>query len=232
MPAPVAPAGLTLTQPTAGDPSITLAWTHGGVDLDRFEILWRRVDQTVWKSFKVAPKADFNPSGSNYSVSVASPPSYVWAVRALSAGGDVSTSNPTATFTGLVDGLWLKPYLPGSNTLVAASQAWIGGPTPAGDAERAVQVFAIPSRREKVSQAGVLHLDEGPIEGTLFARHGLTGDQWLDRLRELIKDQHRFDLYLVTPRWFRKVELNRLAKTSTYNSGPAWRVTVPYRELA
>lgn len=91
MPAPAAPTSLTLTQPRVGDPTVTLAWSHTGTDLDRFQVLFRTVGATYWKSYVLAPKADFNPSGTSYSLVVATPESAEWAVRALNSSGEVST---------------------------------------------------------------------------------------------------------------------------------------------
>lgn len=86
MPAP--PTNLTATQTTAGDPQITLAWSHDGIDLDRFEILRKLSGETVWSSYLLAPKADFGAGP--YSIKVAAPVGSSWAVRALNAAGDVS----------------------------------------------------------------------------------------------------------------------------------------------
>jgi hypothetical protein len=89
MPAPAAPTNLTATQPNAGDPTITLAWSHGGTDLDRFEVLRKLSGETTWTSYLLAPKADFGAGP--YSIKVPAPVGSSWAVRALNAAGEVST---------------------------------------------------------------------------------------------------------------------------------------------
>lgn len=91
MPAPAAPSSFAATQATSGKPVITLAWQHGGVDLDRFELLKRLSGETDWQSYLVAPKAQFNPAGSAYSIVVGSIKNMQWAVRAIAADGSVST---------------------------------------------------------------------------------------------------------------------------------------------
>lgn len=88
MPAPAAPTGLTLTQPTAGDPQVTLAWSHTGTDLDRFEVLRKLAGETTWGSYLLAPRADFGAGP--YSIKVAAPAGSIWAVRALNSAGEVS----------------------------------------------------------------------------------------------------------------------------------------------
>lgn len=89
MPAPAAPTSFTLTQPTSGSPRLTLQWSHAGTDLDRFEVLFKGPDDTIWRSHVIAPASDFGAGP--YSLDVGSPPGYQWAVRALNAAGEVST---------------------------------------------------------------------------------------------------------------------------------------------
>lgn len=89
MPVPAAPTSFTATQTTAGDPQVTLAWSHTGTDLDRFEVLRKLSGETVWTSYLLAPKTDFGAGP--YSIKVAAPVGSSWAVRALGAAGEVST---------------------------------------------------------------------------------------------------------------------------------------------
>ncbi len=88
MPAPAAPTSLTITQPDANKPRLVLDWSHSGVDLDRFEVLFKRPEDTVWSSHMLAPKTDFGVGP--YSVTVSSAEGYEWAVRALNAAGEPS----------------------------------------------------------------------------------------------------------------------------------------------
>ena len=90
MPAPAPPNAFTLTQISAGDPDLLLAWSHTGTDLDRFEVLFRKTNETTWTSYRIAPKADFG-AGPNYSITGSSPPDTIWAVRAIASDGSVST---------------------------------------------------------------------------------------------------------------------------------------------
>jgi hypothetical protein len=80
---------LTITPVADGDPTINLDWAHDGVDLDRFEVLYRLVGGTTWTSLLLAPKADFGAGP--YSLTTASRPNVQWAVRAVAADGSVST---------------------------------------------------------------------------------------------------------------------------------------------
>lgn len=138
--------------------------------------------------------------------------------------------NPTQTFSGSVDGVWFLPMRDGA--VITAAQAWVGSDTPPGESERSLQVFTIPSRREKISHAGVLHLREGTVAGRLMERHSLGADEWLARLESLILEQHKYDVWMVTPRVSFKVELGSLSRQSLIMSGGAWAVQFPYRELA
>lgn len=89
MPAPPAPTNLQLAATADGDPTVTLTWAHTGVDLDRFEVLRRKVGDAIWESHVLAPKAQFGAGP--YSLVVASAPTTQWAVRAIAADGSVST---------------------------------------------------------------------------------------------------------------------------------------------
>lgn len=141
-------------------------------------------------------------------------------------------TSPSATVSSDIDGIWLHPYLPGSTTIAAGAKAWLGGATPSGTAVRSVSVFTIPTRSEKVSQSGALHLYEGSISAVLLTRHGLNADQWLERLKNLIENQHKYDVYMVTSRLTMKVELGDITRESRILGGPGWAVETSYRQLA
>lgn len=139
-------------------------------------------------------------------------------------------ANPTEFFVGSIDGVWLMAFQ--GNVFMANQEAWIGSDSPPSRAEREGELFASPSRREKISQSGVVHLDEGTITGVLLDRFGVTGDQWLIRLQNLIRQQHDYDVYLSSPRYYFKVELGTLDKTPKVIGGRGWEVSVDFRELA
>ncbi len=138
-------------------------------------------------------------------------------------------ANPKVTFTGTIDGVWFMAYNKAGDL---ASEAWVLAKSPSGTRQRSGVVVTVPSREEKVSRRGVLHLEEGTVSGKILTRHGLSAAQWLDRLTDLIAKQHRYTVYLVSPRLSFPVELGELTKTPVYSGGPAWDVSVPYRQLA
>jgi hypothetical protein len=138
--------------------------------------------------------------------------------------------NPTVGFTGDIDGVWLMPY-DSAGLLVEASRAWVAAAPVASDRERATALFATADRPEKISHNGVLYLREGAIRGQLIDRHGLTAKQWHTNLVSLIERQHRYRVYLVDSRHNMRVELNGISDDPTFNSGRAWKVEVPWREL-
>ena len=84
---PAAPTSLTVTQVQTGSPAITIAFSHDGIDLDRFEVL-RRTGTDPWESVALLPASSFGAGP--YSFTTASPEGYEWAVRALNAAGAVS----------------------------------------------------------------------------------------------------------------------------------------------
>ncbi len=137
--------------------------------------------------------------------------------------------NPSTTQSGSIDGVWLLPLRSGS--LVTSAQAWVGAPSPSTEAVRSVETYTVSSRAELISNAGVLHLDTGSIEGLLIDRHGLTANAWLRRLHSLIKNQRDYQVYLASARYYFPVELNGLSQSPIIAGGRAWNVTVPFREL-
>lgn len=144
--------------------------------------------------------------------------------------------NPSGTFNGEVSGLWLVPYS-SETRRVDEAVVWIAGGTPSETSERSVEIFTIPTRRSRISQAGELHLADGTIEGIVMGGNGQTTNEWMKRLIDLIRNQHiYFAVRLVTPRTGtattgNKVELNGLTRTPRIAGGRAWDVSVPYREV-
>lgn len=140
--------------------------------------------------------------------------------------------NPVVIFDGHIDGVWLVPHRNGIP--VPGTEAWIAATSPSTEAELSSDEFTIFNRAEELSQDGVLHLDRGSIEnGLLMSRHGLTADEWLKRLRSLIREQRSYgSIVLVSSRYqpFR-VKIKGLAQQPTVAGGPAWRVDVPFREV-
>lgn len=86
---PAAPTGFVETI-TAGSPLMGLEWDHDGIDLDRFELLYRKAGSSdPWTRYVIAPAATFGPGP--YAASVVSTQDLEWVVRALSATGVPST---------------------------------------------------------------------------------------------------------------------------------------------
>lgn len=140
-------------------------------------------------------------------------------------------ANPTGSppFGSHTKGVWLHPYESG---LVSDHLAWIAADALPMSAEMDVEMFSVSRRREKISQRGPLHLDEGTIEGQVVAGRGLTATQWLDRLQYLIVHQDSFRrIMLVTNRLFFRVELLGIQKDPITAGGDPWRVSVPFREM-
>lgn len=139
-------------------------------------------------------------------------------------------ANPTVTFSGTLKGVWLMPYR--GIGLVTGERAWVGGPSPDAEAEVSRSVHTVHGRRERISERGTVHLDEGTIVGDLFTFGGLSADQWLTRLVNLVKNQHLYDeIRLVSSRYDFPVELGTYTKSPAQISGRAWRITVAFREI-
>lgn len=143
--------------------------------------------------------------------------------------GERLVANPTVTFSGTLKGVWLMPYR--GIGLAAGERAWIGGPSPDAEAEVSRSVHTVPGRRERISERGTVHLDEGTIVGDLFTFSGLSADQWLTRLKNLVKNQHLYVVRLVSSRYDFPVELGTYSKSPAQISGRAWRVAVAFREI-
>lgn len=229
MPVPTAPTAFTITPLVTGSAGATLAWSHAGTNLDRFQIVYKKPTDTNWRKLVVGPAADFGAGP--YSFVTASGEDFVWKVIALGTAGERSTTNPTATFTTNIDGIWLLP-LSRTGGLTANKEAWIGGRHPNEDYDQSRADFASPYSREEFSQVGVLHLAKGVLDGLILERHGVTGAGWFERLRNLIKSQRKYErVVLATPRDFFNVELGALSGSPTIAGGHAWEVSVPYRQL-
>lgn len=132
-----------------------------------------------------------------------------------------------------IDGIWLQPW--NGSTFVSSAQAWIGAKSPTISGNRQVERTSIVGRNESISNSsGVVELDEGVLEGLILgeSRNGLTGNQWLTRLDNLVKQQENYsNIWLVTGRLFyQKVELGSLEATPIQASGDGWTVTLPFWE--
>lgn len=91
MPAPAAPTNLTITPDVAGaGPTAVLAWEHTGTNLDKFEILTRRVGETSWRTVVLAPSSTFSVTATEFELRVISSESSEWGVRALNTAGEAS----------------------------------------------------------------------------------------------------------------------------------------------
>lgn len=143
-------------------------------------------------------------------------------------------ANPIATFDESLDGIRLVPYsAPGQ--VVAGQDAWIGAKSPTLEAVMSMEIFTLHNRREEPSQDGVLHRDRGSIDGYLLNNRmaGLTADQWLTRLENLIANQRNYwAVFLVSTRYAPfKVKLHALSKDPVQAGGFAWVVNIPFREV-
>jgi hypothetical protein len=85
MPAPVTDLEITAEDDS---PLATLAWDHDGIDADRFQLLNRPDADSPWSSILIAPVGDFGAGP--YTASVVTTTGSLWAVRVLSASGEVS----------------------------------------------------------------------------------------------------------------------------------------------
>lgn len=140
--------------------------------------------------------------------------------------------NPTQTQTDSTDGIWLLPYESGE--VVTSAQCWIRGNHPDEGRSRALGEMETPFREETFTQAGVLHLRRGTIEGTLMDGHGKTAAQWKNRLERLVRDQKKYArVMLATTRDFIEVELTEGLVAEPHDEiAYAWTVSVPYKERA
>jgi hypothetical protein len=235
MPAPpVVSAGPTLTQMETGSPAIQLDWSHAGTNLDRFEIAYRKTGSGAsFKTLVVVAKASVLVSGTNYRLITASPSNAEWVVVPLdSTGLRPSGTNPTVQAAVSMDGVWLMPLIKG--VLQQSRQVWIGGASPEAGAQRQTETFEALGRQAKVSQSGRLFLDEGEITGKLMAGYHLSldADGLLTRLKALVDGQAGYsEVRLVSPRYFKKVELNGVHAAPSIAGGQAWDVSAPWREI-
>lgn len=227
---PAAPDDLTITQLDGDTALAELEWTHDGIDLDRFEVLYKGPDDDVWTSETLAPEADFGAGP--YTAEVPSGEDFEWAVRALEVDGTVSTLNPKATFSHRPDGLWLLPRKR-NGKIDRDARVWIGANWPAFLRDRPESVSDIPSRSEFVVQTGKLKLREGAIEeGLLLDRHGRTAEGWKRKLYLLARHQHRYQkIILAGSRGRVHVQLGAINEAAVQAGGPAWKMRVALREV-
>lgn len=234
---PAAVSSLTLT-PSTNSAEALLAWTHAGTNLDHFQVQSQIPYSgfgTVWLNLATKPKADLLVSGTSYAFRTGATVGQTFRVVAFSsvANEGPSTTNPTVTFTGTVDGTWLLPRKNG--LVVAAAVCWIGRGENESVEDHSYALTSVPTRREEISQVGELHLEKGTISGVLMTRNGQTASEWLTRLRSLIRNMDSYDSVIYATDVFRKnVEIyGPLAKSGrTMNAAAAWEVSVNYRELA
>ena len=139
--------------------------------------------------------------------------------------------NPSVATSAQTDGVWLIPFI--GAVADTSAQAWIGTGTPEVSNERDEQVVNILGREETVTQSsGVVRLDAGVLNGVLMSRHGLTADQWRNRLKKLVKNQSRYDrIWMVTPRvHYQNVELGSMSFAHQIIGEPGWQASVEFRE--
>lgn len=139
--------------------------------------------------------------------------------------------NPSSSLFASVDGLWLIPMT--ASGIVSGAEAWIGTDSPGATRDRDEAVFYAIGRDESITQTtGVLRLDEGTVAGMLLSRNGLTGDQWQERLENLIANQPRYKrIWLVTRRInYVNVELSGYEARPSAPSVNGWDVSFAFRE--
>lgn len=226
-----APTDFAITPLIPNSAAITLEWDHDGVDLDRFQLLYKKPGDDDYRNLLVAPAADFGAGP--YSYDTASGQDFDWKVVALEADNSRSVTNPTANYdpSPIIDGIWLLP-LRRRSALATGQVAYIRGDTPTARHPREVGEFDAPFSVERFTQAGVLHLREGTIDGALLDRNGQTPATWISRLRRLVKTQANFEkVMLATNREFFPVELFDLDEGPHPQIPLAYSVSIPYREL-
>jgi hypothetical protein len=239
MAAPLAATALTISQISVGSPGAILQWSHTGVNLNRFEIKRRRAGSTdlfVTHAIRLATDLLYSTGTPNvYRLRTASGEAMEWVVTPLDSTGlrpvGINPTVSTSASTFPYDGCWLMPLV--SGTLTETDQAWIGAQTPGGVIVSSRTVFEIPTRRVKISQRGVMYADEGTISGDLMDMHSQTADVWLQRLRTLMDNQQAYsNIYLVSPRIFRDIELGDASYDHAIRGGRAWTVSVAWREVS
>jgi hypothetical protein len=139
--------------------------------------------------------------------------------------------NPTAPFTGTVFGVWLMPLTAPALTLDTSLQVWIATLSPDLTKERSVTTHTSPTREDKISRAGVLHLGEGTINGRIRTAFSVSADEWMARLQALIKHQQRYHVFLASPRYYFRVQLNGLSEQSIAGDERQYQVQIPILEV-
>lgn len=227
MPDPV--TDLVVAQATSGDPRGTVTFEHTGVAVDRFMVGYRLPEETTWRDLEPQPVATYG-SGP-YEADVPLTVGVETRVVALSSTGTVSGSNPFATGNFSVEGVWLTPWRNGF--FVSSERVYIGAGSPRIVHEVDEEEFNIVGRAEAITQgSGVVRLDRGVIEGTLMAGFSLTHHDWLDHLKNLIKNQRDFSqLTLQSPnRFYPNVHLGSWEDSFVVRGAGSFDVTVPFRE--
>lgn len=141
-------------------------------------------------------------------------------------------SNPTASATHTVDGIWLYPHTNGFP--VSGAEAWMLATSPPLSREMSMDEFTVFNREEELSQDGALHLYRGSIDGGLvMSRNGQTAAVWMARLENLIQNQRQYGyVMLVTPTWAPfKVKIFNLSKSVTQAGGKAYLVGFSFRQV-
>lgn len=131
-----------------------------------------------------------------------------------------------------VDGLWLTPHRHGFFS--SSERVYIGAGSPAVSHEIDEEEFVIVGREEPIIQgSGIVRLDRGTIQGTLMAGFGKTHQQWLELLRNLVKNQGEFStLWLQSPnRFYRNVSLGSWEDAFVVRGAGSFDVTIPFREM-
>lgn len=231
MPAPAAPVISSLTAKGSSFGAATLEWTHAGTT--KYEVLAKVPYETSYRSLHIADAAHFGAGP--YTMEVPLTDGIKFAVKAINSSGEASVKSNILTSTLSVEGVWLLPWA--DHQIVDTAWAWLGGPdvSPEMSQERDGQLLVPPSREEAINvTTGIIHKGVGDIDGLLHTRHGLSGNDWRERLTNLVRDQKSYRwVWLASSREMFKVELVGpvTRKTTVAGVGAAYTYSVGIREL-
>jgi hypothetical protein len=196
MAVPVAPTDFTVVQEAVGSPQVTAQWSHAApTTVTYVQLLKRRTGTTTWFVHLIGTAGDFGDP-SPYSVVTASLPGYDWKVLAQNADGP-SVTNPTATFTGQVEGVWLLPHRAG--VLQSSSKVFVQAESTPWNRPQDVAVYEPKGRTAKMVQLGDLYSEEGTVSGSFNLAFTIAAEEWRERFETLLETQKSYTVWLVSP---------------------------------
>lgn len=141
-------------------------------------------------------------------------------------------ANPTLTFSGDHDGVWLLPKVGGA-VQDSASVFIVADSTPMEIPPSGTE-YNPPSRSTKVVILHRVKGYEGSIRGDLVTEFSITATSWRDRFRTLLKNQGTYDsVGIITPHFqFDNIVLGRGYQIEPLNSiTPAYSVSFSFISL-